>query len=1067
MSSSLVTFTPASDNPFAGIDVGVYAAPAFTDLDGDGDLDLVVGAYNGTLAAYRNQGGSFAAFAVNPFAGINVGSFCKPVFVDLDGDADLDLVVGTGSHTMVSYLNTNGVFAALAPNPFAGIDAGFRTNPTFVDLDGDGDLDLVVGNVYGTVLPYRNTGGSFAPFDVNPFANVYDPFYSRTSPAFVDLDGDGDLDLVVGNIQGTILTYENRAGAFTAMDPNPFAGIDVYKNAAPTFFDLDGDGDLDAVIGTYLGTLLVYGQFVPPDVTPPDTTIATAVFSADTAANGSTNTDLVTKTAAQTVSGTLSAAIVAGETVHVSLDNGANWTAATTTVGQATWSLPGQTLTGSGTLKVKVSDAAGNDGAVFSRAYVLDAAAPTLAIASAAFSADTAANGGYDSDFVTKTAAQTISGTLSAAIAAGETVYVSLDNGANWTAATTNAGQAAWSLAGQTLTGSGTLKVKVTDTAGNDGTVFSQAYAYDGGAPTVAGIASASPVDARTATFTVTFAEAVNGVDAADFSLAMTGDVTGTIGSVSGSGSTYSVTVGRITGTGTMRLDLKGSDTGIVDLAGNTIAGAYTAGAARSVLVLGPRQTVDDIDISSDTGRSATDFITHAPRQTITATLSEALRAGDRLLGSVDAGNHWTDVTGKVSGQSLTWSGATLLEGGARSIQLKVVDRLGYSGVVAEQSYMLDRLGPGILVQGIDISDDTGTSASDFVTAIASQTITARLSAALGANVLLGSTDGGRTWRDISDKVGGTDGTEVSWDGVVLKPGQNTVQFHAVDVAGNVGWVWSQSVLVENAASIKALDADKLEGTGGEWTDFSFTVTLANATDWASTVTWRVAGTGICQATAADFRGGTNGSMPSGSLTFAPGEVEKTLVIQVRADSIFAQDEAFSVTIAAGTAGLRVPVASAAGVIRNDDDLIGGASDDRLLGSTSAEAILGLSGNDTLSAREGDDTLVGGAGADSLSGGRGADCFRYDSVADSTSRARDTIVDFAPGDRIDLSRIDANSLLGGDQAFVFIGSAAFTAAGQARFANGIVEANVDANTQADFQLALRGISAVTATDFIL
>jgi hypothetical protein len=586
-------------------------------------------------------------------------------------------------------------------------------------------------------------------------------------------------------------------------------------------------------------------------------------------------------------------------------------------------------------------------------------------------------------------------------------------------------------------------------------------------APSIVGITSASSADARSATYTVTFAEAVSGIDVSDFSLATTGNVAGKITGVSGSGSTYNVTVARVAGTGTMRLDLNGSDTGIMDLAGNSIAGGYTSGTARVVQVLGPQQTIGNVDISSDTGQSASDFITSASRQTITATLSGALGVGDRLFGSLDGGNSWVNVTNKLTGQSLTWGDATLLEGGARSIQFKVVDRLGRDGPVAEQAYMLDRIGPGIGVQGIDISDDTGSSASDFVTAMASQTITARLDAALGSNTLQGSLDGGRTWRDISDKVGGLNGTEVSWDGVVLQPGQNSIQFRAVDVAGNVGRAFSQSVLVQSTVSITATDADKLEGTGASWTNFSFKVTLDSATDWASTVAWRVAGSGADQATAADFLDGTNGGLPSGSLTFAPGEVEKTLVIRVRNDNIFAQDESFSVTLSGETPALRMAVASAIGVIRNDDDLIGGASADRLLGSNSSEAILGLAGNDTLSGRNGSDTLIGGVGADSLSGGTGADHFRYDAVAESTSRARDTIVDFGLGDRIDLSRIDANSLLGGDQAFVFIGSAAFTAAGQVRFANGIVEANVDANLQADFQLALRGASALTAADFIL
>lgn len=114
------------------------------------------------------------------------------------------------------------------------------------------------------------------------------------------------------------------------------------------------------------------------------------------------------------------------------------------------------------------------------RTYTIDNTAPTTTIATAAFSADT---GPSPSDFVTNTAVQTISGMLSDNLAADETVSVSLDDGATWVAATATAGQNTWSLAGQTLTGSGTLKVKVTDAAGNDGPVFSQAYVYDATAP--------------------------------------------------------------------------------------------------------------------------------------------------------------------------------------------------------------------------------------------------------------------------------------------------------------------------------------------------------------------------------------------------------------------------------------------------------------------------------------------------------------------------------------------------------------------------------------------------------
>ncbi|MGO4527213.1 Ig-like domain-containing protein [Microvirga sp. 2MCAF35] len=113
------------------------------------------------------------------------------------------------------------------------------------------------------------------------------------------------------------------------------------------------------------------------DTAAPTATPVSVVFSADT---GASATDLVTKTAAQTISGTLSADLQAGDTVFVSLNNGATWTAAQAD-GARTWTLAGQTLTGSDTLIVKVTDLGGNDSVVLSRSYALDSVPPTVAIA--------------------------------------------------------------------------------------------------------------------------------------------------------------------------------------------------------------------------------------------------------------------------------------------------------------------------------------------------------------------------------------------------------------------------------------------------------------------------------------------------------------------------------------------------------------------------------------------------------------------------------------------------------------------------------------------------------------
>jgi len=95
------------ESPFAGIDVDGgygfgYSTPILADLDGDGLLDLVVGKLDGTLSYWRNVGTpSQPAFkkvvrGESPFVGIDVGMHSAPSFVDLDGDNDLDLVVGDG-----------------------------------------------------------------------------------------------------------------------------------------------------------------------------------------------------------------------------------------------------------------------------------------------------------------------------------------------------------------------------------------------------------------------------------------------------------------------------------------------------------------------------------------------------------------------------------------------------------------------------------------------------------------------------------------------------------------------------------------------------------------------------------------------------------------------------------------------------------------------------------------------------------------------------------------------------------------------------------------------------------
>ena len=119
-------------------------------------------------------------------------------------------------------------------------------------------------------------------------------------------------------------------------------------------------------------------------------------------------------------------------------------------------------------------------------------------------------------------------------------------------------------------------------------------------APTVTSIAlvGSSPNNASTEQFTVTFSTSVTGVDSSDFALTDTGSAAGSIASVAGSGSSYTVTVNGVSGDGTMRLDLKSSGTGIQDVAATAIAGGYTGGAAYTIDHTGP--TVSSVAVPAN-----------------------------------------------------------------------------------------------------------------------------------------------------------------------------------------------------------------------------------------------------------------------------------------------------------------------------------------------------------------------------------------------------------------------------------------------------------------------------------
>lgn len=149
--------------------------------------------------------------------------------------------------------------------------------------------------------------------------------------------------------------------------------------------------------------------------------------------------------------------------------------------------------------------------------------------------------------------------------------------------------------------------------------------------------------------------------------------------------------------------------------------------------------------------------------------------------------------------------------------------------------------------------------------------------------------------------------------------------------------------------------------------------------------------------------------------------------------------------------------------------LNGSALAETFIGTAWNDVLNGGAGNDSLSGDVGADTLLGGTGKDLLTGGEGADVFVFLRRAEAgLGSGRDVITDFVSGlDRIDLSAMDADETLSGDQGFTFIGSSAFAGiAGQLRYAAGVMTGDVNGDRVADLQIQLLGAPALASTDLL-
>ncbi|MEP7145811.1 MAG: FG-GAP-like repeat-containing protein [bacterium] len=268
---SVPEFQLQTNNYLNNVDVGGNSNISFVDIDNDNDKDLFIGGDYSRISFFRNTGTPSAPSfeLVSDSLPLLSASFnYAPAFADLDNDGDKDLLLGSYIKDSVWFFRNTGTAADFNFTlEGRGYQIGLTTlgqssTPVFADIDNDGDMDLFIGASNGRIFFYENTGtaNNFVFTFRTNFYNSID-VGDESIPRFFDTDHDGDLDLYIGRQDGLISYYKNEGTAFNpnfVLQTNNYKNINVYSNSCPEFTDIDNDTDPDLFIGNIKGGLYYF-----------------------------------------------------------------------------------------------------------------------------------------------------------------------------------------------------------------------------------------------------------------------------------------------------------------------------------------------------------------------------------------------------------------------------------------------------------------------------------------------------------------------------------------------------------------------------------------------------------------------------------------------------------------------------------------------------------------------------------------------------------------------------------------------------------------------------------------